>query len=120
MSRTIKVRIAVAVDPDGNWNSYGCNKHSTSFDDYNKFAMELASEAVSEGEARFWIEAELPIPESVVVENVIVSPVVSTEIIHLCPQADSGITPCCGKTPFELPLTDRLSSNPNFVTCGKQ
>ena len=29
----------------------------------------------------------------------------------------SGTTPCCGKTPFELPLTDRLTLDPQRVTC---
>lgn len=40
-----------------------------------------------------------------------------TEIIHACPPEGSGLTPCCGKTPFELPLGDRISSEPDAVTC---
>lgn len=42
-----------------------------------------------------------------------------TETIHRCPWPDSGITPCCGKTPFELPTTDRLTLQDELVTCGK-
>lgn len=55
--KTIKVRIAVAVDPDGDWNS--CGSKSLSEDE----AMELAGEPLSEGEARYWVTAELRVPE---------------------------------------------------------
>ncbi|MGW4670117.1 hypothetical protein [Streptomyces sp. NPDC004324] len=40
----------------------------------------------------------------------------SQEIIHACPPVGSGLTPCCGRTPFELPLTDRISTEAP-VTC---
>lgn len=33
-----------------------------------------------------------------------------TETVHACPPDGSGLTPCCGRTPFELPLSDRISS----------
>jgi hypothetical protein len=39
-----------------------------------------------------------------------------TEIIHGCPPDGSGLTPCCGRTPFELPRKDRISSEAP-VTC---
>lgn len=38
------------------------------------------------------------------------------EIVHGCPPDGSGLTPCCGRTPFELPRTDRISSE-EPVTC---
>jgi hypothetical protein len=38
------------------------------------------------------------------------------EIVHACPPDGSGLTPCCGRTPFELPLGDRISSEAP-VTC---
>ncbi|MET8080060.1 hypothetical protein [Streptomyces sp. NPDC005303] len=38
------------------------------------------------------------------------------ETVHGCPPDGSGLTPCCGRTPFELPLTDRISSE-EPVTC---
>lgn len=38
------------------------------------------------------------------------------EIVHSCPPDGSGLTPCCGRTPFELPLGDRISSEA-LVTC---
>jgi hypothetical protein len=38
------------------------------------------------------------------------------EVIHACPPDGSGLTPCCGRTPFELPLSDRISSEAP-ITC---
>jgi hypothetical protein len=38
------------------------------------------------------------------------------EVVHGCPPDGSGLTPCCGRTPFELPRTDRISSEAP-VTC---
>lgn len=38
------------------------------------------------------------------------------ETVHACPPDGSGLTPCCGRTPFELPLGDRISSEAP-VTC---
>lgn len=40
------------------------------------------------------------------------------ETVHACPPDGSGLTPCCGRTPFELPRTDRISSEPAAVTCA--
>lgn len=39
------------------------------------------------------------------------------EVVHGCPPDGSGLTPCCGRTPFELPRTDRMSTSPDAVTC---
>lgn len=39
------------------------------------------------------------------------------EVVHGCPPDGSGLTPCCGRTPFELPRTDRISSEAP-VTCA--
>ena len=39
--------------------------------------------------------------------------------VHHAPIIGSGgITPCCGRTPFELPRTDRLTVEDALVTCG--
>ena len=59
--KTVKVRIAVAVDPDGNWNASGWRKPDGK--PAEEEAMDIAIEAVEEGEARYWIEAELLLPE---------------------------------------------------------
>ena len=40
-----------------------------------------------------------------------------SEIVHACPPDGGGLTPCCGKTPFELPRTDRMTLDPSLVTC---
>ena len=41
------------------------------------------------------------------------------EITHHCPPGQQSLTPCCGKTPFELPHTDRMTLDPAMVTCGR-
>lgn len=55
---TVKVRIAVAVDAKGNWNACG---FSGARSDAEK--MDLCIETLDNGEARYWLEAELVIPE---------------------------------------------------------
>jgi hypothetical protein len=44
-------------------------------------------------------------------------PETQADAVHACPPDGSGITPCCGRTPFELPRTDRMSADPTLVTC---
>jgi hypothetical protein len=40
------------------------------------------------------------------------------ETVHRCPVGDAGLTPCCGRTPSELPNTDRLTADDHLVTCA--
>jgi acyl-CoA reductase-like NAD-dependent aldehyde dehydrogenase len=44
-------------------------------------------------------------------------PEAQREVVHACPPDGSGLMPCCGRTPFELPRTDRMSADPTLVTC---
>jgi hypothetical protein len=37
---------------------------------------------------------------------------------HMCPPAGQGSTPCCGRTPFELPRHDLMTLEPARVTCS--
>jgi hypothetical protein len=39
------------------------------------------------------------------------------ETVHACPPGNSSLTPCCGRTPFELTRTDRLTYDPAEITC---
>lgn len=42
-------------------------------------------------------------------------------LVHLAPPAGSGLTPCCGRTPLELPTSDRITASPSRATCtGRQ
>lgn len=41
-----------------------------------------------------------------------------TETIHACPPAGSSLTPCCARTPLELPLGDRMVVDQAAVTCA--
>ena len=38
-------------------------------------------------------------------------------IVHQCPPFGSPTTHCCGRSPLELPRTDRITSTPSLVTC---
>jgi hypothetical protein len=40
-----------------------------------------------------------------------------TETVHSCPPEGSRVTPCCGMSPFDLPHSDRITENPEEVTC---
>lgn len=41
----------------------------------------------------------------------------SSMTIHLCPPKGSGLMPCCNRTPFEVPRTDRMTLERRNVTC---
>lgn len=36
--------------------------------------------------------------------------------VHACPPGDEALTPCCGRSPFEL-LADRMTLHDELVTC---
>ena len=42
----------------------------------------------------------------------------TNETVHQCPPADEAVMPCCGRTPFEVLRTDRITLDPAKVTCG--
>ncbi len=44
--------------------------------------------------------------------------VTATSIVHRCPIGDSGVTPCCERTPFELPRWHRITLDDALVTSG--
>lgn len=58
----VRVRIAVAVDPRGDWNAAGWDC-SYPAEVYDRKAMEVACEGVLDGSARYWLEADLDVPE---------------------------------------------------------
>lgn len=60
----VKVRVAVAVDPTGHWNATGWRGAK------DGQMMELAVETVEDGEARYFLEAELEVPDVPVVAAV--------------------------------------------------
>ncbi|MFJ2174344.1 hypothetical protein ACIOHE_15700 [Streptomyces sp. NPDC087851] len=43
----------------------------------------------------------------------------SAEVVHQCPADGSGVTPCCARTPFELPRTDRMTTDSARITCNR-
>jgi hypothetical protein len=42
-----------------------------------------------------------------------------TEVLHAQPEAGLSFSPCCGRTLTELPRYDRVTLNPELVTCGR-
>ena len=38
-------------------------------------------------------------------------------VVHACPPVGSGLTPCCHRSPIDLPLTERISLDGTEVTC---
>ena len=69
--KTVKVRIAVVVTPDGTWSSCGWDGG----EDAEKFAiacdgLDCSMDNYMErgAESRFWLEAELPVPETTTVQ----------------------------------------------------
>ncbi len=41
----------------------------------------------------------------------------TAETIHQCPPTGGVVMPCCGKTAFEVPRTDRMAADSDLVTC---
>jgi hypothetical protein len=39
------------------------------------------------------------------------------EVVHMAPSVNKAVTPCCGRTPFELRATDRMTLDQSSVTC---
>lgn len=54
--------------------------------------------------------------EEVSGRNVTLTLIEADTIVHACPPEGSGLTPCCGRTPFELPYSDRMTLT-GLVTC---
>jgi hypothetical protein len=64
MAETVKVRIAVSVDPTGRWWTCGWGIGTK----YEPHAHVDVADALAPGEARYWLTAELPIPETPEIE----------------------------------------------------
>lgn len=56
---TVRVRIAVAVTPEGEWNACGWSG-SESDDD----KMSICVDSLASGEKRYWLEADLEVPST--------------------------------------------------------
>ena len=39
------------------------------------------------------------------------------EVTHQCPPTGSGVMPCCGRAPLEVPRRHRMTLDPALVTC---
>lgn len=45
------------------------------------------------------------------------SPEAGCSVVHRCPLMGRATMSCCGKTPFEVPRTDRMTTDYRRVTC---
>ena len=63
-AKTVRVRAAVGVTPDGRWEVSGFHLFT------DERAAELASFTVL-GSALYWIEADVPVPQETVIEGVV-------------------------------------------------
>ncbi len=72
MSKTKRVRIAVAIDADGNWNSFGYGGKTAKQSDTYLVRMALECLESAGPKAVHFIEADLPLPASVTVEGKVV------------------------------------------------
>ena len=68
--KKVKVRVAVAVDPSGDWNATGWKKGT----DVQMLA--IASE-IFDNEACYWLEADLDVPEAKTVEASVTQDIVA-------------------------------------------
>ncbi len=64
--KTVKVRIAVAVDPKGRWYAMGTPSLPRNHDE---LLETVDMDQCGPNEALFWVTAELPIPEVLEVEG---------------------------------------------------
>ena len=58
-----RVRIALAVDSRGEWSSAGWSQAD------DDTLMDLAVESLMDGEARFWVEVDVPVPMATVLQG---------------------------------------------------
>jgi hypothetical protein len=58
---TVKVRIAVAMDPEGDWIAYGCNNWTDPSSEIRSSGM---LDTLHEGEQVVIVEAYIPIPDT--------------------------------------------------------
>lgn len=60
-----KIRIALAIDPNGTWNASGWS------DETDECKMGNAVDCIGQNEARYWIECEVDIPEVKTIQGVV-------------------------------------------------
>lgn len=61
--KTLKVKIALEIDPEGNWHAYGYPNAESWMEAMDSFDF-------LDNSVRYWIEAEVPVPDA---EPVIIS-----------------------------------------------
>jgi hypothetical protein len=65
MTKTVKVKIAVSVDHNGEWSSAGWNTANP--EELHSYTID----SLEPGERRYWMEAELELPAPTTVKPII-------------------------------------------------
>jgi len=73
--KTVRVRIAMTVDPDGGWRSAGWKE--SGYGDEERDMRDCVEENADDMAKFYWIEADVPIPEA--------ESVIQGEVIMMCP-----------------------------------
>lgn len=60
----------------------------------------------------------LRISDRDVANNTATVEVTVEDVTHACPPVGSGLMPCCGRSPNEVPLWHRITLDDEFVTCA--
>jgi hypothetical protein len=112
--RTVRVRIAVAVDHTGAWSAGGTSEYASD-DKRNRECVYL--EGLQEGEVFHWVEADVPVP--------VLQPetVFEGELVTGDPSQSEGVRPVRISTDGDkLPeaVNDRVSADVHDVQGGKQ
>jgi hypothetical protein len=56
--KTVKIRVAVSVDPGGDWSASGCKGMK------DQDAIEFSRETIGDQERTYWLTAEVEVPET--------------------------------------------------------
>ena len=70
MAETIKVRIAVAVHPNGEWNAVGWGRPNGR-EVTDKEKRDLAVDVMPDGESVFFVDAEIPLPKEPTIQGTV-------------------------------------------------
>lgn len=56
-------------------------------------------------------------PPAIVRDHLSEATVALGEVVHACPLGHDARTPCCRRSPSELPMDHRMTTDPDLVTC---
>jgi hypothetical protein len=67
-----KVKIALAIDKEGNWSCAGWGNINNGPPDNSEEAMDIAVDSLRSGERRYFVEAEIELPVEEVIQGKVI------------------------------------------------